>query len=164
MRIRLASLLGAAALCCAASAAFAATATNTFTTQMVITAECKVQSASTLDFGSSGVLDAAKTATSSIGVQCTNGQGYSISLDGGNGSSGTTTTRTMENGSQAINYSMWKDSNHTQNWGNAGAEILSSLTGTGAVQSYTVYGLVAAQTTPGANTYTDTVTVTVTYP
>ena len=142
----------------------AATATNTFNSQIIITAQCKVQSASTLNFGSPGVLDAAVDATSALSVQCTNGQAYTISLDGGNGTSGTTTTRTMENGAEFVNYNMFKDASRTQNWGNAGGEIMTALQGTGAAQSYTVYGRVPIQTTPTAGTYTDTVTVTVTYP
>lgn len=164
MRIRLAFAAATAALCAGATSSLAATATGTFTSQMTITAECKVQSASTLDFGSYGVLDLARTASSAIGVQCTNGQGYSISLDGGNGSSGTTTTRTMEKGAEAINYTIWQNSGHSQNWGTSGAEVMTSLTGNGSVQSYPVYGVVPIQATPSAGNYTDTVTITVTYP
>jgi spore coat protein U-like protein len=161
MRIRV--LLLAVAFSTAAGSAFAATATGTFNSQITITAECKVQSASAMNFGSHGVLDAAVTSSSTIGVQCTNNQGYSVSLDGG--LNGNTTTRKMKNGSEFVNYSLWQDASHTQNWGNtAGTDTLASLTGNGSTQSYTVYGLVPAQATPTANTYTDTVTVTVTYP
>jgi spore coat protein U-like protein len=38
-----------------------------------------------------------------------------------------------------------------------------SGTGIGSSQNYTVYGRVQAQTTPAPGTYTDTITVTVTY-
>lgn len=164
MRFRVATFVVVAIQFCGTASGFAATATGSFTSQMTITAECKVQSASTMDFGSYGVLDAARTASSALGVQCTNGQGYSISLDGGNGASGTTTTRTMEHAAEHINYTLSKDAAHTQNWGNAGGEIVSSLTGNGSVQSYTVYGNVPAQVTPSANAYSDVITVTVTYP
>lgn len=146
-----------------APAAMAATATGSFNSQIVITDECKVQSSTTMDFGSDGVLDATIDQTSSFDVQCTTGTGYTLSLDGGNGASGTTTTRTMENGGDAINYTLWKDAGRTQNWGDAGGEIVTGLTGNGAIQPYTVYGRVPAQTTPAAATYTDTVTITVTY-
>jgi spore coat protein U-like protein len=40
---------------------------------------------------------------------------------------------------------------------------LVSATGNGADQTFTIYGRVPAQTTPAPGTYTDTVTVTVTY-
>lgn len=153
----------AAALCFGATSALAATATGSFNSQIIITDECKVQSSTDMDFGSEGVLDAAVTSTSDFEVQCTSGTGYTLSLDGGSGASGTTTTRTMESGGNAVNYTLWKDAGHTQNWGDAGGEIMSGLTGNGADQSYTVYGVVPAQTTPAAATYTDTVTITVTY-
>jgi len=162
MRFYLASAFAAAALCAGAASAFALVDTTTFTSQLIITAECKVQSASNLDFGSYGVLDTALTTTSTIAVQCTNGQTYTISLDDGSGT-GTTTTRTMEFGGEDIAYTMWKDAGFTQNWGDAGGEIMTGLAGNGAVQNYTVHGQVPAQVTPTAATYQDTVTVTVTY-
>jgi spore coat protein U-like protein len=164
MRFHLASLCAAGLLVLGATSALAATATGTFNSLLTITAQCKVQSASNMNFGSTGVIDSTITSTSTIGVQCTNGEGYTISLDGGSGSSGTTTTRTMENGSEYVNYTLWQNSAHTQNWGNTGSEIMTSLTGNGSVQSYTVYGQILAQSTPTAGSYSDTVTVTVTYP
>ncbi|MGH6819738.1 MAG: Csu type fimbrial protein, partial [Methylocella sp.] len=127
-----------------------------------ITAECKVQSASNMDFGTDGVLDANIDVTSSMSVQCTNGQTYTISLDDGIGS-GTTTTRTMELGAEFVNYTMWKDGARTQNWGDTGGEIASGFTGNGALQPHTIFGRVPVQTTPTAGTYTDTVTITMTY-
>ena len=163
MRFCFASVCAAAVLCAGAPSAFALTATGSFTSQLIITAECKVQSATTLDFGSDGVLDAVIDQTSTIGVQCTNGTTYTISLDDGSGS-GTTTTRTMENGGEDVDYTMWKNAARTQNWGDVGGEIMTALTGTGSNQNYTVYGRVLVQATPAPNTYTDTVTVTVTYP
>jgi len=47
--------------------------------------------------------------------------------------------------------------------GNTVSTDTVAATGNGASQSYTVYGRVPAQTTPAPGTYTDTVTVTVTY-
>ena len=163
MRIHLSSAIAALGLCLGATSSLAATATGSFNSQLVITAECKVITASNMDFGTDGVLDAIIDTTSAMGVQCTNGQTYTISLDGGNGSSGTTTTRTMELAAEFVNYTMWKDAARSQNWGNAGGEIMTGLTGTGALQNYTVYGRVPVQATPTAGTYTDTVTITVTY-
>jgi len=164
MRIHLSLALAAAALCIGAASSLAATATGSFNSQLVITAECKVQSASMLNFGTDGVLDAAINTTSTIGVQCTTGQTYTISLNGGNGASGTTAVRTMESGGSSVNYTMATDVNQTSNWGDSGGEIVTGTPGTGAVQNYTVYGRVPPQTTPAPATYTDLVTITVTYP
>jgi len=164
MRICLASFLAAAALAAGASTALAATATGTFNSQIAITSQCLVVATNTLDFGSAGVISANIDTSANFDIQCTNGTTYTLSLDAGSGT-GTTTTRTMENGAEDVAYIMTKDAAYAQNWGNAGAEIMGGLTGTGASQTYTVYGRVAPQTTPTAGlTYTDLVTVTVTYP
>jgi spore coat protein U-like protein len=167
MRIHLSSALAALGLCLGASSGLAATATGSFSSQLTITADCQV-SATNLNFGSNGVLNAALNTTSTISVQCTNNQGYKISLNGGNGTSGTVAVRTMElGGSDAVsfvNYTMATDVNQTSNWGNTIGTDTVPGTGNGAVQNYTVYGRVQAQTTPVAGSYSDLVTVTVTYP
>ena len=49
-------------------------------------------------------------------------------------------------------------------WGDGTAGCVQAGDGTGAAQALTVYGKVDAQaSTPAAGTYTDTITVTVTY-
>ena len=164
MRICLASLLAAAALAAGASTALAATATGTFNSQIAITSQCLVVTTNTLDFGTAGVIAANIDTTANFDIQCTNGTTYTLSLDAGSGT-GTTTTRTMENGAEDVAYIMTKDAARTLNWGDTGAEIMTGLSGNGSAQTYTVYGRVAAQATPtGGLTYTDLVTITVTYP
>ncbi len=133
-----------------------------FTAQANYPATCSV-TATNLDFGSRGILDTVTDSTNTVSVTCTTGAGYTISLNGGSGASGTTTTRTMELGAASVNYTLWKDAGRTQNWGDTGGEIMTGLTGTGAVQNYTVHGRVPVQSTPAPGTYTDTVTITVTY-
>ncbi len=63
-----------------------------------------------------------------------------------------------------MNYTMATDVNQTSNWGNTIGTDTVPGTGNGALQPYTVYGRVAAQTTPVAGNYSDVVAVTVTYP
>jgi len=130
---------------------------------MTLTSSCVINSASTLNFGSTGVLVAAVNGTSTIQVQCTNTTPYNIGLDAGTGSGATVTTRKMTNGANTINYSLYQDSGHATVWGTTIGTNTVSATGNGASQSYTVYGQVPAQTTPAAAVYTDTITVTVTY-
>ncbi|HEX5508836.1 MAG TPA: spore coat U domain-containing protein [Pseudolabrys sp.] len=144
--------------------AHAATATSNFTVQLTITASCTIGSASTLDFGSQGVLTSAIDQTGTIAVQCTNTTPFNIGLDAGNGAGTTVTTRKMIGaGGATVAYALYSDSGRTSNWGNTpGVDAISS-TGTGAAQSFTVFGRVPAQATPAPATYTDTVTVTVTY-
>ena len=69
----------------------------------------------------------------------------------------------MTSGAAIVNYSLYSDSGRTTVWGNTVGTDTVAATGSGASQSYTVYGRVTAQTTPAPGTYSDTVTVTVTY-
>jgi len=143
--------------------AFATTTTSSFTVQITIQASCTILSASTLNFGTQGVLGAAVNQTSTIAVQCTNTTPYNIGLNAGTATGATVTTRKMTNGAATVSYALYSDSGRTTNWGNTVGTDTVAGTGNGASQSYTVYGQVPAQTTPAPNTYTDTITVTVTY-
>jgi spore coat protein U-like protein len=144
-------------------AAYGTTTTAPFTVQMTITASCVINSASTLNFGSQGVLTSAVNATSTIQVQCTNTTPYNIGLNAGTATGATVTTRKMTNAGNTISYSLYSNAGMTTNWGNTVGTDTVAATGNGAAQSYTVYGQVPAQTTPAPATYTDTITVTVTY-
>ena len=145
------------------SDARATTATSSFSVTMTISASCTVVSAATLNFGSQGVLTTAVNQTTTLQVQCTDTTPYNIGLDAGTGSGATVTTRKMTSGANTVNYSLYSDTNHTVVWGNTVGTNTVSATAIGASQSYTVYGQVPAQTTPGPGTYNDTITVTVTY-
>ncbi len=143
--------------------AFGATTTSTFQSQITIAASCTILSATTLDFGSQGVLTANVDQTNTIQVQCTNSTPYNIGLDAGTGAGATVTSRKMTSGGVTVNYFLYSNAGRTTNWGNTvGTDTVSSA-GTGASQSFTVYGRVPSQTTPAPATYTDTITVTVTY-
>jgi spore coat protein U-like protein len=151
------------ALGLSAGNADAATATTTFAVQLTITSSCVINSASTLNFGSQGVLTAAVNQTSTIQVQCTNTSPYNIGLNAGTATGATVTTRKMTNGAATVSYSLYSNAGMTTNWGNTVGTDTVSGTGNGASQSYTVYGQIPAQTTPAAGAYSDTITVTVTY-
>jgi spore coat protein U-like protein len=69
----------------------------------------------------------------------------------------------MKVGTEVINYSLYSDSGRTTNWGNTVGTDTVAATGNGSAQAYTVYGRIPPQTTPAPGTYTDTITVTVTY-
>jgi spore coat protein U-like protein len=162
MRAKLPFMI-ATALVLGSGSLYAATVTTTFQTRVVIAATCIIGGATTLDFGSPGLLNANVDQTNTIQVQCSNTTPYNIGLDKGTNGS-TVTTRLMKgSGSATIQYSLYTDSAHTTNWGNTiGTDTVPS-TGIGASQSFTVYGRIPPQTTPAPDTYTDTVTVTVTY-
>jgi spore coat protein U-like protein len=145
------------------SANASTTATGSFNSTITIQANCQVVSTNTLNFGTHGVLAANTDATATFAVQCTNTTAYNVGLDAGTTAGGTVTTRLMTSGSATVSYKMFSDSNHTINWGNTVSSDTVSGTGNGSSQTLTVYGRVPAQSTPAAATYTDTVTVTVTY-
>jgi len=155
--------LAAACLLLSASGSFATTTTSTFTVQITLAATCVINSTSTLDFGTQGVLTANVDQTSTIQVQCTNTTPYNVGLDAGTGTGATVAVRKLTSGGATVNYTIYSDSGRTTVWGNTVATDTVAATGNGAAQSYTVYGRVPAQTTPAPGTYTDTVTVTVTY-
>jgi spore coat protein U-like protein len=168
-RTALIGVLAGACLLQSAELSLATTTTTTFTVSITLTATCTITSASAMNFGTTGILNAAIPQTSTINVICSSGTGYNIGLDAGAGTGATVAARKMTNSSNTVTYSLYRDTNHTQVWGNTVGTDTVSGTGDGqaAGQSYTVYGLVPAQTTPpaaaGGTTYSDTITVTVTY-
>jgi len=146
-----------------ATPALAATTTTTFTTQITLSATCVINSASTLNFGNQGVLAANVDQTSTIQVACTDTTPYNIGLDAGTGSGATVATRKMTSGGATVSYSLYSDSAHTTVWGATIGTDTVAATGNGTGQNYTIYGRVPPQTTPAPGTYSDTITVTVTY-
>jgi spore coat protein U-like protein len=146
-----------------ANSAFAATTTSSFQSQITILGSCTINSTSTLNFGSQGLLTANVDQTSTIQVQCTNTTPFNIGLDAGTATGATVTTRKMTNGAATVGYSLFSDGARTINWGNTVGTDTVSSNGTGAAQNFTVFGRVPPQTTPAPATYTDTITVTVTY-
>jgi spore coat protein U-like protein len=133
-----------------------------FSVNATVIANCNV-SASALNFGSSGLLSSSINATSTLTVDCTSGSAYNVGFDAGTATGATVTSRKMTNGTAAVNDALYSNAARTTNWGNTVGTDTVSGTGTGASQSYTVYGSVPAQTTPSPGTYIDTITVTVTY-
>ena len=144
-------------------AALAGTTTSTFQTRVTIQASCTIVSTTTLDFGTQGALVANVDQSSTLQVQCTNTTPYNIGLDAGIGTGATVGVRKLTNGGSTINYSLYTDAGRATVWGNTVGTDTVAATGNGAAQSYSVYGRIPAQTTPAPATYTDTITVTVTY-
>ena len=130
-----------------------------FTATATVSANCSV-SAAPMNFGTAGVLLGNADASSTISVHCTNGVPWQVGLGNGNHASGN--TRRMAGAGGFVAYELYRDGARTQRWGSAaGTTVLG--TGTGGAQSLTAYGRVAAQATPAAGTYTDTIVVSVTY-
>ncbi len=142
----------------------AATASSSFQVNLTIQGECKVQSASNVNFGSQGVIDANIDTTNAIGVQCTNSTPYTVALSAGAGSGATVAARKMTSAANdTVSYALYRDASRTQLWGVTQNVDTAAGTGNGAVQTYTAYGRVPAQSTPAMGAYSDLVSVTITY-
>ncbi|ELY3086781.1 spore coat protein U domain-containing protein [Klebsiella aerogenes] len=121
-----------------------------------------------LNFGSmsslySNVDVASSAGAGSIIVACTPGMAITVALDYGvNG--GSSSQRFMSNGSgNTLAYQLFQDSNRSTVWG-TGAQAYSVASFPNTTQTYTVYGrLFATNGFPAQGSYTDTVTVTLTY-
>ena len=121
------------------------------------------QRRTTLNFGSQGILSTNVDQTIDLQVTCTNTTPYNIGLDAGTGSGATVATRKLTSGGATVNYTLYSDSGRTTLWGNTVGTDTVAGTGNGTGQTLTVYGRMPPQTTPAPGTYTDTITVTVTY-
>ncbi|MFC7048730.1 Csu type fimbrial protein [Emcibacter nanhaiensis] len=139
------------------------TATTTFQVTSTVISSCGV-SASDLAFGDYDIVAGTAIAGSTtVSVTCSSGTAYEIGLDAGLGAGATVTTRKMTNGGNTLSYSLYSDVSHTTVWGETtGVDTLSS-SGTGAAQNFTVYGLINASQSVPTGSYSDTITVTVTF-
>jgi spore coat protein U-like protein len=139
-----------------------------------VAAKCIVSSTTVVAFGpydpvvtnASGGSDL--DGTGSVGVQCTPGNGTSISLDSGANASGN--QRRMQGpagtSSAFLNYNLYSDSGRTTAWGNGsnGASSFAiSTSSTGAERTFTVYGRVPKGQDVNVGSFSDTVQATVNF-
>ncbi len=153
--------LALASLC--AAPCFAQTDSDTMQVTATVLASCDVE-APDLAFGSyNPVSTSPLDASVSVSLICTNGANYDLSVGAGLGVGATIGARLMTSGLNTLAYALYRDASHTQLWGvTAGSNTLTG-TGSGTTQSHTIYGRVPALQTAPAGSYTDTVTVTVSY-
>lgn len=142
--------------------------TNTFPVTATITSACTV-SGSNLNFGSAIDPLAAGTpldATSTLTVTCSNTTPYTVALNAGANAGGATnfSSRTMKSGSDTLGYQLYLDSGRSSVWGDGtSSSSAKNGTGTGAAQSLSVYGRIPSLANVVPGSYTDTVTVTISY-
>ncbi len=137
------------------------TVTSHFNVKTTVSKACNI-AASSLNFGAYS-----KTlinATSTISVTCTSTTTYNVGLNAGTASGATVTNRSMTGPSSTLlSYKLFRDSGRTLNWGNTVGTDTVAGTGSGAVQTLTVYGQVPANQNVAPGSYTDTITATITY-
>ncbi len=144
--------------------------TTTFAVTATVVNSCVINSASALGFGNYDVnLGSAVNGTSTINVNCTKGDAYTIALDYG-AHGGTAANRIMQDtGTDTLNYNLYTDSAHTLVWNSSCGAGNNCDGGTGAgpgvgnQQTYTVYGQIPAGQNVPAGNYSDSITVTVTF-
>ena len=122
-------------------------------------ASCSV-SVLNVAFGGYDVFQQQDTETTgSVNVTCDSSTSYAISLSAG---LGTFAARTMTNGSQQLDYNLFTDPQRLTIWGD-GTSGTVTVSATATSGSYTVYGMIPARQNVRAGSYSDTITVTVTY-
>jgi spore coat protein U-like protein len=150
----------------ASSTASAATVQTSFTVTATVLKACFI-SATNISFGIyNPVSPTALTANGTLSVTCTNTTGYTTGLSAGTSSGATVTNRKMtgQTTSNTLSYGLYQDASHATNWGNTvGTDTPSAITGTGSIQTATIYGQINSGTPGNIDIYSDTITMTVTY-
>lgn len=133
------------------------------TNNLLVTANyengCNLYSTPDLNFGQTSDLSSPITNSTSISLSCPTNTTWKVGLDNGLNYDGS--TRRMKNGTNYIQYALFKSADLSQTWDNT---TYSQGTGTSGTQQINIYGRVPAQNNIlPAGDYVDTVTVTLTY-
>ena len=151
-----------------ASLPLAASAANPDTTQMTIQARvpavCRVENATTLDFGDvDNAFGADTDGSATVDWRCTRNTSANIEIDGG-----TSGTREMSSAATGtpLAYELYQNSARDQRWGSASEAVSVNGTGMNNAQPLTVYGRVEyadAEAADPSNDYSDTVTISISW-
>ena len=119
-----------------------------------------------LDFGTYSSLATNHDSTSTISLACPANTSWRVGLN--NGINASAAQRRMKSpAGNFINYELYRDNNRIQRWGNDTTGGSDTVNGSGSSQAnptvLTVYGRTPVQAIAPAGTYTDTITVTLTY-
>ncbi len=163
--VRRAGLVALVALAVGCNSATAGTSSGTLTVTASVAAVCIIGNA-TLAFGAynptgGAVLNGTTTTT----LTCTLGTPYNIGMSAGAGTGATTTLRIMTSGTNTLGYKLFQNAGLTTNWGNTvGTDTLSGTSSTSSLtNTITIYGQIPASEAAAVGSYTDTVTMTVTF-
>ena len=155
-------ILSIALIVVMANGTSAATSTSTISVSVTVPTSCNVTGGS-LAFGSYDVLSATPTDASMIfTATCATGTTAAIGLGLGSHASGSTRRMTDADG-DLLPYELYKDSGHTTIWGQSGSDAVSYLSASSAPSNFTIYGRIPAQENVDTATYSDSITVTITF-
>jgi spore coat protein U-like protein len=145
-----------------------ATTSTTFAVTETVQANCSA-TATTLAFSAYTPGAGAKANNSTISVKCTKNTPYTIALNGGTTTGGSIAQRLMASGANTLQYNLFTTAAFSQIFGD-GSGTSKTVAGTGAgvgtVNAVTVFGQLpdsATNQAAVAGSYTDTITVTITY-
>jgi spore coat protein U-like protein len=148
--------------------AYPATTTTTFAVTETVQATC-LATATTLAFGAYTPGAGAVANNSTISVKCTKNTPYTIALNGGTTVGGTVAQRLMASGANTLQYNLFTTAAFAQIFGD-GSGTSKTVAGTGAgvatANAVTVFGQLpdsASNQAAVPGSYSDTITVTVTY-
>lgn len=140
----------------------AGTATTLLEVKTAIVPECKISNVTTLNFGSFGVLSEAIDATATFSLQCTGTTSYSIGISAGNAvASPNATTERKLYGDSGLAYDLYRNSARSEHWGYDSSRLTG--TGTGAVETITIYGRIPVQETQAPDELEDFCVIIVEY-
>ncbi len=145
--------------------ASAGTATGTLSVSASVIGVCLIGNA-TLAFGTyNPTAAAALTATTNVTLTCALGTPYNIAMSAGAGSGATVTLRVMTASGGTLGYKLFRDSGYTLNWGQTqGTDTLSGTSsGSTLTNTIPIYGQIPAGEAAAIGSYTDTVTMTVSF-
>lgn len=154
---------------------FAATQTANLPISATVIINCTISTAPVAfgnydPVGANGTVAQPLDATGSVIVACTKGaSGLRIDLNNGlNGAvapaMGTTTTRTMNNGANYLDYELFSNAARTTVWGSGAVNGLAIANAPSkAARTFTVYGRVPGGQDASALAFADTVVATINY-
>jgi len=151
-------VLGLASLVCAG------TTTGNLSVSATVSNNCQITNTPAIAFGNYNPLSVTPVdATGTISLACTKGAVAVITLDtGANSSNATGMTRAMKDAAtDYLSYELYSDSNRTSVWKPAG--VTEPAAPSKAAVNYTVYGRIPAGQDQPANSYSDTVVITVSF-
>lgn len=123
--------------------------------------------ASSVAFGTYTPLQtSALEADGTITVSCTGALFDTATVSLSPGSSGTYTNRTLTSGASILNYNLYTSGAYSTVWGNgsgSSSTVQTLIWFFAPTATLTVYGAIASGQDPAPGSYTDTITVTVSY-
>jgi spore coat protein U-like protein len=135
-----------------------------FTATATVPAECRAYAASNLAFGTiPGLIATHVDQDTTFSMTCTGRTAWNVGLDDGLNAGGGVRRMRRGAGSDRVAYELYTTGARNVRWGDTIGTDTVTGTGTGSAQSLVIHGRIPAPQSVPAGSYSDTVTVTITY-